>query len=184
MGQFLMIALKLELGVKKDYIRKHVKEDRSEEYILNQMEKKLNLENYNRKEYDEYYGYELSKEILDSELMTFLKRFYDFRYAGGYNYKSDVVISKLEPLSTDERLELLEERSYQCYQEDRKYDVFYLDNDSWSEIPYISKEMILSMDGKIIMECYGEILDFFKRCIISNFKDLKISSAIDVYISD
>lgn len=39
MGQFLMIALKLELGVKKDYIRKYVKEDRSEEYILNQMKK-------------------------------------------------------------------------------------------------------------------------------------------------
>lgn len=185
MGRFLMIGLKLGVAIRKDYIRKHISSMHTEDYILNQMIAKLRLESFKKVEYNDYYDFELDKELLDKELITFLKRFYSIRYIGKSKFESDAVISKLESLSTiDERLKLLEDKSYQSYQEDTRYGYFYIDDCGFFEIPYYVSEMVLSMDGKIIMECYGGVLDFFRRCIVSQLADLKLSSAIDVYISD
>ncbi|MBM6884105.1 hypothetical protein H6A30_14185 [Bacteroides caecigallinarum] len=184
MGQFLAIGLMLGVAVRKDYIRKHVNENRTEEYILNQIIEKLRLEDFKRIEHDCYYEFELDRDLLDKELITFLKRFYSIRYIGKCKYESEFVISKLESLSTiDERLEILKDRSFQSYQDDSKYEYFYVDDDNWHEIPYNAREMILSIDGKIMMECYDEVFDFFRRCIVSQLSDLKLSNAIDVYIS-
>lgn len=184
MGQFLAIGLMLGVSVRKDYIRKHVNENRTEEYILNQMKDKLGLANFIRIDHETYYEFELDRDLLNKELITFLKRFYSIRYIGKYKYESDYVISKLESLSTiDERLEILNDRAYQSYQDDSKYEYFYVDDDSWHNIPYNVREMVLSIDGKIMMECYDEVFDFFRRCIVSQLADMKLSSAIDVYIS-
>lgn len=86
----------------------------------------------------------------------------------------------MESLSTiDEHLEILKDRYFQSYQDDSKYEYFYVDDDNWLEIPYNAREMILSIDGKIIMECYDEVFDFFRRCIVSRLSDFKLSNVIE-----
>lgn len=186
MGRFLMIGLKMEMLVRKADIYKHAKNGFwTEESILEQMENVLHLEKFKRTEHDGYLKYSLDKDILDRELMTFLKRFYELRYVGSSKFESDAALAKLESLTnTEERLKLLTTRSYQSYQVDERDGYFYLDDCAFFEIPFITKEMVLSMDGKIMMECYSGVLDFFRRCIVARLDDMEISHAIDVYISD
>ena len=94
----------------------------------------------------------LSKqEICDKELLPFLKHFYDLRY-NGTNRESDVVLEKLSALSSQERLNLLELKQFECFQEDEKTHYCYLDNCGWFEIPVYTRKILLSMDGKIIMK--------------------------------
>ncbi len=37
---------------------------------------------------------------------------------------------------------------------------------------------------KQTLECYNEILDFFRRCIIKQLKDFRLAQTLDVYLSD
>ena len=184
MGQFLIIGLKLEACVCKDRINKYVNERRTEADILTELEKALRLgKEYDRKEKKDYYTYSLKQEICDKELLPFLKHFYDLRYTGE-NRESDFVLEKLSALSPQERLNLLEQKQFECFQEDEKTHYYYLDNCGWFEIPVYTRKIVLSMDGKIIMEYYNEILDFFRRCIIKQLKDFRLAQTLDVYLSD
>lgn len=184
MGQYLIIGLKLEACVYKDRINKHVSERRTKADILAELEDTLRLgSEYDRKEEEDRYTYSLKQEICDKELLPFLKHFYDLRYNGA-NRESDVVLEKLSALSPQERLNLLELKQFECFQEDEKTHYCYLDNCGWFEIPVYTRKILLSMDGKIIMEYYNGILDFFRRCITKQLEDFRLAKALDVYLSD
>ena len=184
MGRYLIIGLKLEACVYKDRINKYVSERRTKTDILAELENTLRLgSEYDRKEEEDCYTYSLKQEICDKELLSFLKCFYDLRYIGE-NRESDTVMEKLSALSPQERLNLLEQKRFECFQEDEKTHYCYLDNCGWFEIPVYTRKIVLSMDGKIIMECYNEILDFFRRCIAKQLEDFRLTKALDVYLSD
>ena len=184
MGRYLIIGLKLEACVYKDRINKYVSERRTKTDILAELENTFRLgSEYDRKEEEDCYTYSLKQEICDKELLSFLKRFYDLRYIGE-NRESDTVMEKLSALSPQERLNLLEQKRFECFQEDEKTHYCYLDNCGWFEIPVYTRKIVLSMDGKIIMECYNEILDFFRRCIAKQLEDFRLTKALDVYLSD
>lgn len=34
------------------------------------------------------------------------------------------------------------------------------------------------------MECYNEILDFFRRCIVKQLENFRLAKTLDVYLSD
>lgn len=149
MGRFLIIGLKLEACVYKDRINKYVNERRTEADILTELEEALRLgKEYDRKEKKDYYTYSLKQEICDKELLPFLKHFYDLRYTGE-NRESDFVLEKLSALSPQERLKLLEQKQFECFQEDEKTHYCYLDNCGWFEIPVYTRKIVLSMDGKM-----------------------------------
>lgn len=184
MGQFLIIGLKLKACVYKDSINNYINEERTEADILTELEEALRVgKEYDRQEKEDYYTYSLKQEICEKELLPFLKRFYDLRYTGE-NRGSDFVMEKLSALSYQERLNLLEQKQFQCFQEDEKTHYFYLDNCRRFEIPVYTQKIVLSMDGKIIMECYNKILDFFRRCIVKQLEDFRLAKTLDIYLSD
>lgn len=82
------------------------------------------------------------------------------------------------------RLNLLKQKQFECFQENEKTHYCYLDNCGWFEIPVYTRKIVLSMDGKIIMECYNEILDFFRRCIVKQLENFRLAKTLDVYLSD
>jgi hypothetical protein len=45
------------------------------------------------------------------------------------------------------------------------------------------EQIILSLDGKIIMECYDEIFHFFARLIKERLSKYRLANALLVYIS-
>ena len=50
------------------------------------------------------------------------------------------------------------------------------------EIRVCSYNAILSIDGKIAMECYGRVFDFFSRCIAAQLQEFALSKALTVWI--
>lgn len=180
MGQYLAVGLRLKASVRKE---KQL-DGKSVEEILGKVEDKYNLsEIYERREEETYYEYSIKKEVLDKELVPLIEKFYALRYTKGERTDAANVIETLKALpDTSARLELLNERRFQTYQAGNDMDYFYIDVFPPMEIRVCSYNVILSIDGKIAMECYGRAFDFFSRCIAAQLQEFALSKALTVWI--
>lgn len=186
MGQYLMVGLRLGFSMDKEDIAKVVNEERTVEDILRSFERYyLPAPIYRREEQEDTYVYSLDKALLDKELMPFLERFYDFRYITRHEKeKGKVVLDLMETLpSTDKRLEVAKRKEYDCYQWDRYLSAYYVDDWRIKRVLVRTEVLLLSFEGKILMECYDSLFDFFRRSIINQFPDFEIAKTIDVYIN-
>lgn len=84
----------------------------------------------------------------------------------------------------DEWMKLAEEKPYQAFQLD-DYMIYYTDFPrGWTNsLDTNVEQIILSLDGKIIMECYDEIFHFFARLIKERLSKYRLANALLVYIS-
>lgn len=180
MGQYLAVGLRLKASVRKE---KQL-DGKSVGEILGKVEDKYNLsEIYERREEETYYEYSIKKEVLDKELVPLIEKFYALRYTKGERTDAANVIETLKALpDTSARLELLNDRRYQTYQAGNDMDYFYIDVFPPMEIRVCSYNVILSIDGKIAMECYGRAFDFFSRCIAAQLQEFALSKALTVWI--
>ena len=180
MGQYLAVGLRLKASVRKD---KQL-DSKSVGEILGKVEDKYNLsEIYERREEETYYEYSIKKEVLDKELVPLIEKFYALRYTKDERTDAADVIEALKALpDTSARLELLNERRFQTYQAGDDMDYFYIDAFPPMKILVCSYNAILSIDGKIAMECYGRVLDLFSRCIAAQLQDFALSKALTVWI--
>lgn len=183
MGQFLAIGLRLTAAIRKKDIEKQ-SDDKSADDILRLVEEKYHLTGiYDRKEDGEYYVYRLKNELLDKELVPFTEKFYSLRYTKGAEMDEADALDDLKSLpDTSARLALLEKKRYQVYQVGDEVGYFYPYNWRSSEISVYCHNAILSIDGKIIMECYGHVFDFFRRCIAAQTPEFELAKALTVWI--
>ena len=180
MGQYLAVGLRLKASVRKE---KQL-DGKSVGEILGKVEDKYNLsEIYERREEETYYEYSIKKEVLDKELVPLIEKFYALRYTKDERTDAADVIEALKALpDTSARLEMLNDRRFQTYQAGNDMDYFYIDVFPSMEIRVCSNNAILSIDGKIAMECYGRVLDFFSRCIAAQLQEFALSKALTVWI--
>lgn len=183
MGRFLAIGLQLKLAVKKTDVAKCLN-DCSLEDAFKQIEEKCNLKNiFDREESENYYEYHIKKEVLDKELIPFLEKFYSIRYSADSAADSKDALNALKAIdNTEDRLNLLHERCFQTYQDGENFDYCQIGKWPCNEIRFSSNNAILSLDGKIMMECYGDVFDFFRRCIIAQMAEFKLAQALTVWI--
>lgn len=178
----MAIGLRLTAAIrKKDIDNRH--DGVTVEEVLNEIASKCCLGDiYDMTEEDDYIVYTMKKEILDEELMPFLKKFYSLRYAEGAKAESSYVLEDLEKLpDTATRLTVLEKKCYQSYQEGDEF-VYYGIKGLWDDVRLSCHNAILSIDGKIIMECYNDVFNFFRRCIVAQMPEYKLSQALSVWI--
>ena len=155
MGCYLAIGLKIKTAIGKKEISKHLD--------------KMPLE-------------DIFKEI-EKEFIPFLEKFYQLRYQDGNNYDAPNVLEELNSIpDTPSRLALLSKKSFQTYQMGSDND-YHRVNGSWVyEVPIYNTYAILSLDGKIIMECYNGLFNFLRRCIIAQLPEFKLSKALSIWI--
>lgn len=183
MGQFLAIGMRLRTYIRKEEVNPLFKK-LPEEKVFQLIESNYHLAGiYERKEEDDYYVYHLKKELLDKELVPFIEKFYSLRYEGDHKMDSPAVLSTLKELpDTSSRLAILHDRRFQTYQEGEDVDYFY-PKEVWTDgIKCVSDNAILSLDGKIIMECYGDLFEFFRRCIVAQLSDFRLCESLTVWI--
>lgn len=181
MGCFLAIGLRLTAAIRKKDID-HRQDGVTLEDVLDRVANECHLGSiYDMKEEDGYFVYTVKKEILDEELMPFLKKFYSLRYLDD-QADSSYVLEDLEKLpDMTSRLAILENKSYQTYQEGDEF-CYYRIKGLWDDVRLSCHNAILSIDGKIIMECYNDVFKFFRRCIIAQMPEFKLSQALSVWI--
>lgn len=138
------------------------------------------------REMEDAYVYQLKDELLETELIPFLRDFYPLRYQEKKYYEG-----ALESVEACKNLSELKERMETTYDDfDDAFQIIedsslsFLSSDSFDRrcFSYSFQNVSLSSNGKILMECYGSFLGFVRRSLCEVFKKYKLIGAIRVWI--
>lgn len=183
MGQFLCIGLFTEFAINKEEIKKF---NLTVEEVIHwaEQEEVFCKELYMRNDTDEYVLLTLDPVLVRQNLLPFLEDFYRMRYpSGSCDYESEAALSALSESDPNEWFAIANKKKFQSYQTDSYYTDYVKVNNSFRPLTIKGIPIILSMDGKIQMECYDGIFQFFTKCIQEQLKNHPLSKAIKVYIS-
>ena len=183
MGLYLTIGILTRIKISKDWARKQA--SATPEDV-----KKTLLEHYNQKgiynlvEDDYYVSLKLKPEIAEPEMIDFLHDFYEMRYSKEkmrvYTNMEDIKQRK----TLDEWLEYAKAKKNFAFQFDEFIHLYTPYPRGWSQsLDTSGEQIILSLDGKIIMECYGELFSFFTKLIKDKLSKYKLAESLKVAIS-
>jgi hypothetical protein len=179
MGQFLATGLITRTGIlKEDLLNKKISVDE----IKLAMDDRFSYspEIYDIKEDEKYYTIELKSSIIDEQLMPFLKKFYSCYYENDSINK--LIIEKISPMNSIELMRFAKTKPYEQFQMDSQgiMDPLLV---GLRRMSISSESLILSITGKIWMECYFDQFKFFQYTIMETFKEFSIAGAIRIYIT-
>jgi len=181
MGQFLAIGLVTRFSVSKNDLTSANIDLTEFEHTLSE---KLNyiVSYFERTESEEYFTYSLTNEQLETEMVPFLRTLYPMLYPDSPAMYT-TVLSELSTKTAKEILKYAEDQPEESFQDDG-----YAMNDRIS----INKRRIsihyrniimLALEGKIVMEEYGKIFAFVKKCMTLALPDQKMASCLRMYIT-
>ena len=179
MGQFLAIGLATTVGVKKAEV---AKTNFSIDQVQETMRHELHYvpEIYHLREDEEWYDFLLDDEIFQTQLLPLLKALYPLLYPKPVYY--DNILQKLATLPPSEWLQWAKKRSEEAFQFDQYGMWDYLQvNHSTIQVHYES--LLLSMEGKIMMETFGRQFTFLKYTMMHTFHQFSLAGALRIYIT-
>jgi hypothetical protein len=183
MGQFLAIGIATKFGTTKKELQK---QDITKDELIKQLqvENSFEPELYDFSESEQYYLFTLKKEIFETQLIPFLEKFYPMVYPKNSSDYTDV-LNKLKNSESGAWDEIADNKYFESYQLDdyAEPDYIYFDKPFNPYAKMFSTSIMLSMEGKIMMEQYGRQFKFFKLCMQKAFPEFLIAKALRVYIT-
>ena len=182
MGQYLFIGIATRISAN---VKKAKEEFKSIDNFKKQFEQTFNRNGiYQMKESDGRIDLCLNPEVAEKEWLRFLDSFYQLRYNS--DYRQDDAIKELSKTKKlQEWLNLADEKQYECYQSDfLQYFPMEIPDNPYRDFDVQMELVLLSIDGKIIMEGYNELFAFFTRIIREKLADYRLSGSLFVYITD
>ncbi len=110
-----------------------------------------------------------------------MKTIYPLLYDKPERYNN--IIKELEKLPPSEWLQWAEEKTKEAFQFDEHGMWDYLRNNH-SQIRVYYDSLLLSMEGKIVMEEFGRQFNFFKYTMMQTFRQFSLSGALRTYITE
>ena len=181
MGQFLVIGIATRFVADKKKCEKAFK---GVEGLKTAMEKQFNSKGiYQMTETDSKIILELKPEIAEKEWIDFIRAFYDIRYTD-YVERDRVFEELSQKDNLKDWFEIAERKEFEGYQAIDFY--FYpLDGSDFFYQPYVYMDMvILSLDGKIMMECYWSLFCFFTRIIREKLSNYRLADSLFIDITE
>ena len=125
----------------------------------------------------------LNPEVAEAEMTCLLEDFYKLRYGEDRKWQEELEEIKKRH-SLDEWLELADVSSSTMFQLDHYVWLSTPFYRGWSySLPTEATQIVLSSDGKILMECYGRLFKFFTRLIRERLSKYRLANALFVSIS-
>lgn len=181
MGRFLVIGIATRFVADKERCEKAFN---GVEGLKEAMENQLNSKGiYQMSETESKLILELKPEVAEKEWVDFIRAFYDIRYTD--YVERDMVFEELSKKNNlKDWLEIAERKEFEGYQAIDFY--FYpLYGSSFFYHPHVRMDMvILSLDGKIMMECYGSLFDFFTRLIREKLSNYRLADSLIIDITE
>ncbi len=180
MGQFLAVGLTTEIEVRNSETKK---DHPNISQIQEQMRHELNFvpDIYTAIERDRSYSFLLNEDVFYSQLPSLLKELYPLLYRDSKYY--DGVLQKLAELAPSEWLQLAKYKSEGAFQ----FDVYGVPDylyGSYGRKRWVHYEgILLSMEGKIIMESFGRQFTFLKYAMTKAFQQFDLAGALRLYIT-
>ena len=132
-------------------------------------------------ENDEYFSISLNPEIAEKEWIDFLNAFYDLRFD---DKKKEGVTEYIKGWSSyHDWIDIAQQNRFESYQYDTYLYYPIEGGDGFYSLYANVKQIILSMDGKIMMECYNDLFSFFTKLIHEKMRQYKLSDSLLVYIT-
>lgn len=179
MGQFLAIGLATELRVKKAEVdkaqlnRKQLQERMKQEIYYDS-------EIYMVREHNDYYYFTLNDVLFQSQLLSLLQLLYPLLYTNVAEYED--ILHKLHAMPPSEWMTWARGKPKEVFQFDRYGMCEYLNADrAKMKIDY--ECLLLSMEGKIMMEDYGRQFNFLKYTMMQSFQQFSLAGALRIYIT-
>lgn len=184
MGRYLAIGITTEMVFRKSEANKQFDSlEAASEFVEQNY---APTEVFNKEENDEYISYSLKPELLETELVPFLNEFYNSRFQQGdyqLKHKQEILDDISHQPSADAIINLAKEKKYECFQDDPYWDPYWIKGKGWGSMKLYTSGISLSFDGKIIMECYNSLFEFFQDLIKEKFSKYLIAKAIRVTIT-
>ncbi len=183
MGQYLSTGLVYAFSLSKEKAEKEKISIADVEEVLEQ-EYLFSMEIYDKSMDDRYYHWVIKESVFEKELPLLLTDLLP-RISKD---KKDVmtVLENVKDRSTQDILAFADRKSCYSFRKDDYAEDMWLRFSKKSFTPCIplhTEMLSFSMEGKIIMECYGEQFRFFKYCIIKTYPLLSIATAVRTYIT-
>ena len=117
-------------------------------------------------------------------MINFLQDFYEMRYSKEIEERTIGMETIKSMTSMDEWLRYAKTNSCYCFQFDEFVHIDTPYPGGWTHsLEASAEQIILSLDGKIIMECYGELFKFFTKLIKERLSKYKLAESLMVAIS-
>lgn len=184
MGQFLTIGIATIICISKAGAKRE-SSSATPEKIREALESRFNRNGiYNVNENDKCVYLSLRPELAEAELMDLLHDFYAMRYTDRDEDIAEMMKDLKSHTKWIEWIEIANKKSY-CYFQEDSY-VFYPTpfDGGWSNsLPTNIHQILLSADGKITMECWCGLFEFFTRLIKEKLSKYQLSDSLLVAIS-
>ena len=184
MGQYLTIGLLTSIAIDKERARKE--SSATPEEVRDVMQKVYNQCGiYDLVEDDDRVYLKLKPEVANPEMAAFIEDFYRLRYGEAENEWKKAMDEIKNCRSLPEWLKLADERSVYLFQsDDFVWVATPFRREVWRHmLETRATQIMLSMDGKILMECFGSICGFFTRMIRERLSKYRLADALLVSIS-
>lgn len=182
MGQYLTIGLVTKIAVDKEQAK--AKDSATPEEVKAAMQEAYNQSGiYIMEETEDEVRLLLSPEVAEAEIKDLLADFYRLRY-GEYDKWQKELEEIKKRHSLDEWIELANGSHSTKFQLDHNVWMSTPFYRGWSySLPTNASQIVLSSDGKILMECYGRLFMFFTRLIRERLSKYRLANALFVSIS-
>ena len=179
MGQFLAIGLVTQIGVKR-------KEINATHLTLEHLQERMKHEFYYApeiyvvSEHDDVYYFKLNDDIFYTQLLPLLETLYPLLYKN--TAYDDHILQKLHTLPPSEWIPWAKGKSEEAFQFDQ-YGMGDSIQEKHTNIHIYYESLLLSMEGKIVMEEYGRQFNFVKYTRMHTFRQFCLSGALRIYIT-
>jgi hypothetical protein len=188
MGQYLITGLIKIISINKSDVKsKYSNKTISLDQIKSAVYKSINSDNYNFTETDECYIWSIKPSLFDKDFEIFLEDQYLIYEKDKLKGGQKEIIEKIKEIQSGEEIIKIAEESTNVYFRciNNIYDSFTILHDGmWHDYVYADFTLIaLFVDGKIIMECYGSILDYFSSILRKQHTLYPVAECMGVFIS-
>ena len=122
----------------------------------------------------------LKDDIFQAQLLPLLETLYPLLYKNTAYY--DHILQKLHTLPPSEWIPWAKGKSAEAFQFDR-YGMGDSIQEKHTNIHLSYESLLLSMEGKIVMEEYGRQFAFIHYMMIHTFRQFSLSGALRIYIT-
>jgi hypothetical protein len=179
MGQYLAIGIVTSFSISKKQVnRSNLSLKKLSSILKNDLY--YNPQIYDVADSDDYYTFSLKNDIFETQLIGMLEAIYPRIYADKSYYTT--VLDKLRNSEPSAWIEMANYKCAEAFQEDRYAMDEYFSKGN-IRLCLNTKCILLSMEGKIIMEEYGDQFRFMKYTMAQAFKKFSLASALRIYIT-
>ncbi|MCR5191223.1 MAG: hypothetical protein K6C07_07455 [Bacteroidales bacterium] len=182
MSAYLVIGLATRIVARK--------RDFKERFILaseckGELDRRFNRsEIYSVHEDKDFIVLDLKPDVAKIEMTPFLKAFYDLRFENKKPETNDILKEVSECDSLEKWAGIAKEHKYENLQSDTLHYSVSIEGDPWKVSHVKIDNIILSLSGPIIMECFNNVCEFFTRLIRERLSDFRLTQGLFVYITD